>query len=146
LHLDAKSRAGKISRTSESSRMRFVMKQFDVYKKNFHATSPSKKIDLPEPIHKISIPGKVKDGELTITKYDLQPDYNNVMQLISCSAEMRSFFDPCVDGVIDLIQGQLHQIEKRGRRLKVHNLFLLILFLNSTNYVERISYRWLRRI
>jgi len=55
--------------------MRYVMKQFEIYKRSFSSTSPSKKIDLPEPID-INIPGKVKEGELTITKYDLQPDYH----------------------------------------------------------------------
>jgi hypothetical protein len=55
--------------------MRFVMKQFEAYKRSFSSTSPPNKIDLPESIGKINIPGKVKDGELTITKYDLQTRY-----------------------------------------------------------------------
>ena len=32
---------------------------------------------------------------------------------------MKGFFDPCVDDVIELIQGQLGQIERIGRRLRV---------------------------
>jgi len=35
---------------------------------------------------------------------------------------MRKFFDPCVDSVIELIHGQLQQIEKKGRRLKVSKI------------------------
>jgi hypothetical protein len=48
--------------------MRFIIKQFDSYKKNFKGDSKAMRIDLPAPIDKITIPGKVKEGELTITK------------------------------------------------------------------------------
>lgn len=104
--LDPNSRRSGISAISEGSRMRHVIKQFDPHKKKFSSNSPSMKIDLPEPLNNITIPGKVNQGELTIT-----------------NAEMKSFFDPCVDGVIELYQGQLQQIERRGRRLR--NVFLI---------------------
>jgi hypothetical protein len=32
---------------------------------------------------------------------------------------MESFFESCINGVIELYQGQLQQIESKGRRLKV---------------------------
>lgn len=104
--LDPESRRSGISTISENSQMRYVIKQFDAYKKKFSSKSPLMKIDLPEPLKNINIPGKVNQGELTIT-----------------NAEMKSFFDSCVDGVIELYQGQLQQIERRGRRLK--NVFLI---------------------
>jgi hypothetical protein len=116
--LDPESRCSGISTTSEDGRMRYVSKQFDAYKKKFSSKSPPMKIDFPEPLKNINIPGKVNQGELTITKYGLQLP-QPFIQLTLCSAEMKSFFDPCVDGVIELYQGQLQQIERRGRRLKV---------------------------
>ena len=37
------------------------------------------------------------------------------------SEEMKSFFDPCVDGVVELIQGQIQQVEVKKNRVKVNN-------------------------
>ena len=70
--LDPESRRGGIITISEDSRMRYVIKQFDAYKKKFSSKSPPMKIDFPEPLENINIPGKVNQGELTITKYGLQ--------------------------------------------------------------------------
>ncbi len=39
------------------------------------------------------------------------------------SEEMKSFFDPCVDKVVELIQGQKQQVERKRKRLKVNNSF-----------------------
>jgi len=36
------------------------------------------------------------------------------------SEEMKSFFDPCVDGVVELIQGQIQQVERKKNRVKVN--------------------------
>lgn len=36
------------------------------------------------------------------------------------SADMCSFFDPCVDEVIYLVQGQMTQIEAKRTRVKVN--------------------------
>jgi len=36
------------------------------------------------------------------------------------SEEMKSFFDPCVDGVVELIQGQIQQVERTKNRVKVN--------------------------
>ncbi|KAF2495164.1 hypothetical protein BU16DRAFT_539159 [Lophium mytilinum] len=114
--LDQNNSRNRISTISEGRRMRFVIKQFDAHKKNFSLKSAPMKIELPEPLKNISIAGKVNLGELTIT-----------------SEEMRSFFDPCVDGVIELYQGQLQQIERQGRRLK--NVFLIGGF-GESRYLE----------
>lgn len=34
---------------------------------------------------------------------------------------MKSFFDPCVDQVVELIQGQIQQVERKRNRVKVGN-------------------------
>jgi hypothetical protein len=34
---------------------------------------------------------------------------------------MKAIFDPCVDPVVELIQGQIHQVEKQYHRVKVNN-------------------------
>ena len=33
---------------------------------------------------------------------------------------MKSFFDPCVNRIIELIQGQIAQVEQERRRVKVN--------------------------
>jgi hypothetical protein len=35
------------------------------------------------------------------------------------SEEMQSFFDPCVDQIIDLIQSQIQNVERLRNRVKV---------------------------
>lgn len=67
--LDPNSRGKNLSRTSEEPAMRKIMEQFDGLKKRFVASSPDMHIELPEPLDKITVPGKVYQGELTITKY-----------------------------------------------------------------------------
>lgn len=42
------------------------------------------------------------------------------------SDEMKSFFDPCVDGVVELIQGQIQQVERTRNRVKVRQASQLI--------------------
>jgi hypothetical protein len=34
---------------------------------------------------------------------------------------MKSFFDPCVDGVVDLILGQVQQVERKYDRVRVNS-------------------------
>ena len=46
--------------------MRQVMKAFDAHKKIFSNSVPEVKLDLPKPLN---IPGKIVEGELTITQY-----------------------------------------------------------------------------
>ena len=42
------------------------------------------------------------------------------MMLLTCSsAEMESFFNPYVDRIVELIQGQITQIERKNNRVKV---------------------------
>lgn len=41
--------------------------------------------------------------------------------------QMQDFFDPCVDGTVELIVGQVDQAEKEGRWVKVSDLTYSIL-------------------
>ncbi|KAH0556986.1 hypothetical protein GP486_005225 [Trichoglossum hirsutum] len=107
--LDPKGASQQISaHTTEGGQMRQVMKAFDVHKKKFEFTNNAHelKLDLPEPLDKVNIPGRVLDGELKITH-----------------EEMKSFFDPCVNKVIELINGQIQQVERKKNR--VRNVFLV---------------------
>lgn len=38
------------------------------------------------------------------------------------SEEMKTIFDPCIDGVIELIKGQIQQVERKKYRVKVSEL------------------------
>ncbi|KAH0558448.1 hypothetical protein GP486_004894 [Trichoglossum hirsutum] len=51
---------------------------------------------------------------------------------------MRSFFEPCVDRIVDLIQGQVGQIERLRTRPK--NIFLIGGFAESKYLQEEIEY------
>jgi len=67
--LDPQASSVGVSSSSEGKNMRHVIKQFDVYKKKFSSTTPegSMKIDLPGDLQDITIPGKVDEGQLTIS-------------------------------------------------------------------------------
>jgi len=49
--------------------MRAVMKVFDEKKRKFSNNVRNMKLDLPEPLDNLNIPGKVSGGEVTITEY-----------------------------------------------------------------------------
>jgi len=40
---------------------------------------------------------------------------------------MKSFFDPCIDQIVELVIGQILQVERRGSRVKVNSSLLIIL-------------------
>lgn len=42
---------------------------------------------------------------------------------MNISAEMKGLFDPCVNRIVDLIQGQIQQVERTKNRVK--NVFLV---------------------
>jgi hypothetical protein len=114
-----------VTNTMEGALVRRLVKSFDQYKKTFSNTSPDVRFELPlpdrlpepkpKPIH---VPGRVDRGILTITKY-VAPIFPNWLTLTMPSKEMKNLFDPCVDGVIELILGQIHQVSKQGHRVKV---------------------------
>ncbi|KAL2073566.1 hypothetical protein VTL71DRAFT_10892 [Oculimacula yallundae] len=107
LSLDPNSRGQQISaHAMEGKEMRLVMKKFEMLKKTFSGTGGLLKLDLPGSLSELNIPRRVTQGELSIT-----------------SQEMKGFFDPCVDSVVELIQSQIQQVEGRNNRVK--NVFLV---------------------
>lgn len=52
---------------AEGERMRILMKDFDNKKKLFTKGSRDIRITLPEPLDGLDIPGKVEQGQITIT-------------------------------------------------------------------------------
>jgi hypothetical protein len=66
--LDPKSAGQQIgAHTMEGKQMRLVMKAFDARKKVFANHVPEMKLDLPKPLDKLNITGRVVEGELRIT-------------------------------------------------------------------------------
>jgi hypothetical protein len=67
--LEPRSVGQKISQSATEGRwMRELMKEFDKKKRIFCNDGSSMKIDLPEPLANLNLPGKVEGGEFTITK------------------------------------------------------------------------------
>ena len=98
--------------------MREVNQAFEGHKKGFHQLSGDMQLDLPPPLQKLNVSGKVEEGELNITKY-VQAETHFHVQADYFSKNMRQFFDPCVDRVIELIQSQIAQVESKRNRVKV---------------------------
>jgi hypothetical protein len=48
--------------------MRELLRRFEVKKKAFSATTQEIKLDLPPPLDKLDVQGKINQGELTITR------------------------------------------------------------------------------
>jgi hypothetical protein len=48
--------------------MRVLMQQFDILKRVFHQNTRDNMFDLPMPLGNLDIPGKVNEGQITITK------------------------------------------------------------------------------
>lgn len=55
--------------------MRELMKRFEVEKARFSLTSRDVRLELPKPLDRLNIEGRVKEGEMTIYVYDLFPVY-----------------------------------------------------------------------
>ncbi|PVH78397.1 hypothetical protein DL98DRAFT_590324 [Cadophora sp. DSE1049] len=105
--LDPNSSSQQISaHAMEGKEMRQVMKRFEGLKKAFPRDNRPLKLDLPGPLSELNIPRRVSQGELTISYH-----------------EMKEFFDPCVDTVLELIQNQILQVEQKNNRVK--NVFLV---------------------
>jgi hypothetical protein len=51
--------------------MRELLRRFEVKKKAFSATTQEIKLDLPPPLDKLDVQGKINQGELTITRWVL---------------------------------------------------------------------------
>ncbi|KAN0071918.1 hypothetical protein V8E54_009647 [Elaphomyces granulatus] len=105
----------------EGQRMRELMQGFDKHKRKFNRDHRGIKMDLPYPLHNLNKDNKVVGGEITITNED-----------------MRSFFDPCVNQIIELIQGQINQINMQLTRVK--NILLVGGFSNSEYLQQEIEF------
>lgn len=44
------------------------MRAFEGHKKAFHRDSPEMHIELPRPLHQLTLKGRVEQGDLTISK------------------------------------------------------------------------------
>jgi hypothetical protein len=125
--LDPRSDSERISaHATEGGAMRRLMQAFELQKKDFKGASPDMQIELPPPLHKINIPGRVEEGILTITNDD-----------------MRFFFDDCINEVIDLIQSQIGQVEDKRSRVKT--IFLIGGFSESEFLQEELAYSLIMR-
>ena len=67
--LDGNPDVEKISfHTTEGQAMRELMRQFEIRKKNFCMDTGDSYIDLPAPLHNITIAGKVEEGQIKISR------------------------------------------------------------------------------
>jgi len=98
--------------------MRQLMKEFNKHKRRFRNDHRDMKMDLPPPLHNLNMGSRVVGGEITITKYVAAYSSFHYL-LMSASDTMKSFFEPCVNDIVDLILGQVLQVEKQRTRLKV---------------------------
>jgi hypothetical protein len=96
--------------------MRLLMSRFEAEKKIFCADSDDVELELPAPLHTLNIPGRVEQGSLIISQ-QVDSVSGLVILLIPYSDEMQEFFDPCVDDIIELIDGQIAQVGEN--RVKV---------------------------
>ncbi|OAG36308.1 hypothetical protein AYO21_09473 [Fonsecaea monophora] len=116
------------SHTCESKAMRELMKSFDVLKKQFHKNHRDMALDLPAPLHNLTLEGRVDCGEIKIS-----------------NATMTGFFDFCVGKIMDLLTGHIRQIDNLGKQVK--NIFLVGGFGESPYLQEEIEFSLrLRRI
>ncbi|KAF2823206.1 actin-like ATPase domain-containing protein [Ophiobolus disseminans] len=116
--LDSRSAEDMINaRATEAGAMRDLMRDFEGQKKAFHKECHEMHIDLPEPLVQLTVPGRVEEGELTITNED-----------------MCSFFDPHVDRIIELIQDHVLQVEEKGSTVAT---ILLIGGFSESEYLQQ---------
>jgi hypothetical protein len=58
--------------------------------------------------------------------------------LTGFSEEMKGLFDPCVDRVVELIQGQIQQVERKKNRVKVKISWPKNVKTHTANHPERL--------
>ncbi|QDS73014.1 hypothetical protein FKW77_009110 [Venturia effusa] len=98
---------GKISsHATEGEAMRKVMKQFNERKEKFKKDSRDTRIDLPAPLDTLNLDTRIQGGGVSTSK-----------------ETMKSFFDKCVDQVVELIKGHVGQIERPP--VKSRSVFLV---------------------
>jgi molecular chaperone DnaK (HSP70) len=82
------------------------MANFDILKKDFSQDSEDVFLDLPVPLHNLSLDDRVDCGQITITR-----------------EAMEDFFNPCVDEIVEMVKYHIRSIDDHGARCK--NLFLI---------------------
>lgn len=106
----------------ETGAMRELMKQFEIEKKAFKISGPDEiKLDLPAPLDNLSIDGRAGAGTLTIKQSE---HFSPLLELslTKRSNEMQNLINPCVNGVIKLIEDQIVKVGVgKSRRVKVSN-------------------------
>ena len=99
--------------------MRELMDRFNQWKRRFNKDHEDIKMDLPEPLHNLNLDTRVVGGEIRITKSVITYLFFHNLLMLN-SGDMKSFFEPCVTSIIELIEGQIGQVEgSLGRRVRV---------------------------
>jgi len=95
------------------------MNDFNQCKRTFNKDHEDIKMNLPKPLHNLNLDTRVVGGEIRITKSVITYlFFHNLLILIS--GDMKSFFEPCVTSIIELIEGQIGHVEKEvARHVKV---------------------------
>ncbi|KAF2733043.1 hypothetical protein EJ04DRAFT_513478 [Polyplosphaeria fusca] len=108
-----------VSHATEGKAMRELMSNFEALKRDFKRDHYDEEyhLELPKPLNSLDAPPHVNEGELTIQ-----------------SSEMESFFDYCVDQVLDLIQGHFQMIDSAGGSL---NNVLLVGGFGESDYLQK---------
>jgi len=106
---------------TKAKAMRELMKSFDVLKKQFHKAHRDMALDLPEPLHNLTLDTRVDGGEIKIT-----------------NATMAGFFNGCVEKIMGLLQGHVRQIDNAHKQVK--NIFLVGGFGESPYLQETIEF------
>ncbi|OAL29037.1 hypothetical protein AYO22_02473 [Fonsecaea multimorphosa] len=133
------------SHTCESKAMRQLMKSFDVLKKGFHKNNRDMALDLPPPLHNLTLDNRVDCGEIKITRIGDSLTDNNTSFSLLTSATMTGFFNACVETIMNLLQGHIRQIENVNKQCR--NIFLVGGFGESPYLQEEIEFSLsLRRI
>jgi hypothetical protein len=134
------------SHSVEGQQMRELMQGFDRQKRKFNRDHRDIKMDLPHPLENLTKGNTVVGGEITITK-SVTTFLFFYCKLMRISETMRSFFDPCVDRIVELILGQIAQVDKLRTRVKVLVYLAIEIVCIKLIFVTEYLPRWrLRRI
>lgn len=118
--LDPLNTKGRITvHTTEHGEIRKLVQDFIKQKKIFSERSQDVRLDLPASLAGLSIPGRVREGELTIKRFECLrlPLYP---LLIFDSDEMRKLFENSIGGVISLLKSQITKVrESKIGRVRV---------------------------
>lgn len=102
--------------------MRELIQLFEERKKTFSNAVSDFSLRLPEPLNRMAVPGRGGEGEIIVYKYASTLNLFVVTSLTLLRDDMKKFIDPCVNGLIKLIQSQIKEVEDvKHRRVKVRS-------------------------